>query len=294
MEYLLHLAIIIALYSTLAISLDLAIGHLGLLSLAHGAFFGIGAYTTAILSTTYSFLFLITALLGMFIAMGMSLVIALSSMRLRHEYFVLTTFAFQIITFDVFKNWISLTRGPLGIAGIPHPSLMGWKIDGKTEFLLVGIGLVTIAFFLSIRIVNSPLGRVLHGIREDEKLTTSVGKNTLRPKIIVFSVSSALAALAGSLYSQYFTFIDPTSFSVMESVLLVSMVILGGSASRWGPILGCTLLVLLPEALRFTGIQANVASKLQHVFYGTALVILMIMRPKGLLGEYDIRRKDNR
>jgi branched-chain amino acid transport system permease protein len=131
---------------------------------------------------------------------------------------------------------------------------------------------------------------VLHAIREDEVFTRALGKNTLRYKVTAFAVSAALAASAGSLYAHYIIYIDPTSFTVMESILVISMVIIGGAGSPWGPLVGAVVLVTLPEALRFVGLPSSVAANLRQIFYGALLVIMMMFRPRGLVGRYGFGR----
>ena len=127
---------------------------------------------------------------------------------------------------------------------------------------------------------------MLHAIREDEVFAKAHGKNTLYFKVTAFAVSAALAAMAGSLYAHYITYIDPTSFTVMESILIISMVIIGGAGSTWGPLVGAFVLVTLPEALRFIGLPSAVAANLRQIIYGSLLVIMMMFRPRGLVGKY--------
>jgi branched-chain amino acid transport system permease protein len=218
-----------------------------------------------------------------------SLVISLPSLRLQDDYFVIATFGFQMILFSIFNNWMDLTRGPLGIPGIPHPVIFGWTGTSPLEFLLLSLGFAGIAFIIVNQLRLSPFGRVLRSIREDEVLAKSVGKNTLYFKVTVFAVSAALAASSGSLYAHYTTFIDPTSFTVMESILMISMVILGGAGSLWGPVVGAVVLIVFPEILRFIGLPSAVAANLRQIIYGGLLVAFMMWRPQGLLGEYTFR-----
>ncbi len=136
----------------------------------------------------------------------------------------------------------------------------------------------------------APFGRVLRAIREDEVLANSMSKNTLGYKVSVLAIGAALAALAGSLYAHYISYIDPSGFTVMESILIVSMVIIGGAASPWGPLIGAIALVSLPEILRFVGFPTAIAANVRQIVYGTALVLTVIYRPQGLVGRYKFRR----
>jgi len=286
MEYLLHILVLGAVYTVLTVSLDLLAGRTGLLSIAQAAFYGIGAYTSALLVTQVEAPFLVGLLAGVAVAVLISFIVSLPSLRLHDDYFVIATFGFQMILFSIFNNWIGLTRGPMGIPGIPQPVILRWRVDTHLEFLVLAIVLACFAYLVVWRITSSPFGRALHAIREDEVFAKALGKNTLRFKVTVFAVSAALAAMAGSLYAHYITYIDPTSFTVMESILVISMVIIGGAGSLWGPLVGAVLLVTLPEALRFVGLPSAVAANLRQIIYGSLLVIMMMFRPRGLVGKY--------
>lgn len=286
MDYLLHILILAVIYTVLASSLDLLAGRTGLLSMAHAAFYGLGAYTSALLATQFDVSFTVGLSLGMMMAVVLSFVVSLPSLRLHEDYFVIATFGFQMILFSIFNNWIELTRGPLGIPGIPRPVVFGWHVDTHFELLVLASGFSAFAYFVVYRLTSSPFGRVLHAIREDEVFAKAHGKNTLYFKVTAFAVSAALAAMAGSLYAHYITYIDPTSFTVMESILIISMVIVGGAGSTWGPLVGAVVLVALPEALRFVGLPTAIAANLRQIIYGSLLVIMMMFRPRGLVGNY--------
>jgi branched-chain amino acid transport system permease protein len=286
MDYLIHILILFSIYATLAVSLDLVGGHTGFLSIAHAAFYGLGAYTSALFAVRIGAPFLVGVFAGMAVAVLISFIVSLPSLRLHDDYFVIATFGFQMILFSIFNNWMDLTRGPLGIPGIPQPVIFGWHVDSHVEFLLLAACIAIFAYLVIWRITSSPFGRVLHAIREDEVFAKSLGKNTLYFKVTAFAVSAALAASAGSLYAHYITYIDPTSFTVMESILVISMVIIGGAGSLWGPLVGAVVLVTLPEALRFVGMPSSVAANLRQIIYGSLLVIMMMFRPRGLVGNY--------
>lgn len=284
MEYVLHIAIMISVYVILAISLDLLVGHTGLLSVAHGAFFGVGAYTAALLSTRGTSLFPLDVLAALTASALLSLVVSVASLQLRGERFVLLTLAFQLLLVKVATNWIGLTGGPGGIYRIPAPSLMGWTIDTPLKFTLLASSLVVLSYFAVSRIVHSPYGRVLRAIREDEEYTAALGKNPRRFKFEIVMVSSVLAALAGVIYAHYMTYIAPNDFDLGVSLLVIAMVIIGGAGSLWGPIVGATALVLLPELLRFVGLAGPLAANIRQIVYGGLLLVLMLLRPRGLLG----------
>jgi branched-chain amino acid transport system permease protein len=290
MEYLLHILILASIYSVLAFSLDLLVGHTGLLSLTHAAFYGFGAYSSALLAVHFGSSFGLGILSGMAAAALLSLFVSLPSLRLHDDYFVIGTFGFQMILFSIFNNWMEVTRGPLGIPGISKPVVFGWRVNSNVEFLLLAAAFGCFGCFVVYRITSSPFGRVLHAIREDEVFTKALGKNALFFKVTVFGVSAALAAMAGGLYAHYLSFIDPTSFTVMESILIISMVIIGGAGSTWGPLVGALVLVSLPEVLRFLGLPSAIAANLRQIIYGSLLVIMMMFRPRGLVGKYGFNK----
>ncbi len=286
MEYFLHILILVGIYTVLAVSLDLLAGHTGFLSMTHAALCGLGAYASALLAVCLGATFVVGVLVGMVVAVMASFIVSLPSLRLHGDYFLIATFGFQMILFGVLNNWIDLTHGPLGIPGIPQPVIFGWHVESNAEFLVLAVASATFAYFVVYLITSSPMGRVLHAIREDEVLAKAYGKNTSYFKITAFAVSAMLAAMAGSLYAHYITYIDPTSFTVMESILIISMVIIGGAGSLWGPLVGAFVLVGLPEALRFVGLPSAAAANLRQIIYGALLVLMMMFRPRGLVGKY--------
>lgn len=286
MDYAAHLFVVVLIYAILALSLELVVGRVGLLSVSHAAFYGIGAYASAVLTAGYDCSFLCGVGLGIIVSVATSLVISLPSVRLRGDYFIIATLAFQVIGYSVFNNWTAVTRGPLGIAGIPAPIIIGWHVDTQAEFAILALLGLSLCWFVVWRVVASPFGRVLLAIREDERLAQSLGKATLGAKIAACALGAALASIAGSIYAHFTSYIDPTTFTVGESILILSMVIIGGAGSMWGALLGAFVLVTLPEALRFVGLPILVAANLRQMIYGALLVLMMLMRPQGLVGRY--------
>ncbi len=290
MEYLLHILILINIYIILSTSLNLIAGYTGLLSIAHAAFYGIGAYVTALLSIHFGTSFLLNMVLGMAVAGLLGVVVAFPSLRIHDDYFVIATFGFQMILYSLFNNWVSLTRGPLGIPGIPQPRILGLTIDSHGEFFLLTALFALGSYLLLSRLVNSPFGRVLKAIREDEVFAQALGKNVTLYKTLVFVVGGALAAIAGNLYGHYITFVDPASFTVLESILIISMVIIGGAGSLLGSVVGAAFLILIPELLRFIGLPSAIAANVRQILYGSLLVLFMMFRPQGFLGEFSLRK----
>ncbi|MBI3334939.1 MAG: branched-chain amino acid ABC transporter permease [Candidatus Portnoybacteria bacterium] len=288
MEYLIHLAIIFSIYAILGISLNLVVGYTGLLSVTHAAFFGIGAYTSAILLTQVGGNFFVSLFLGIILAVIVSFLIGAILSRLSGDYYILGTVGFNFIVFSIFLNWSILTRGPLGIPGIPKPSLFGIDISSNVSYLLLAAVFLLLIYLASRYIINSSFGRVLKAIREDEKAIQVFGYNTLYYKLAIFVISAAMASLAGSLYTSYISFIDPSTFTVMESIFILAIIILGGLANLEGSLLGAFFLILLPELLRFVGFPSDIAAHMRQLVYGILLIVLMLYRPQGLIGEYKL------
>jgi len=286
MEYLIHIAILICIYGILGLSLNLVVGEVGLLSITHAAFYGIGAYATALLLIGTGMNFFLAVLLGMVITGAVALAIGIVLSRFKGDFYALGSLGFNVIVFSIFLNWQSVTQGPLGIPGIPRPTLFGFPFFENSSFL--ALTLVALAFVLGIciYITRSSFGRVLKAIREDEQAISVFGYSTTYYKLVIFVISAMLAALAGALFATYITFIDPSSFSLNESIFILAIIILGGLSSHKGVLLGALFLVILPEALRFVGFPTDIAAQMRQVTYGAILILLMLYRPQGLAGKY--------
>jgi branched-chain amino acid transport system permease protein len=286
MEYLLHIMILIGIYAILSMSLNLIAGYAGLLSIAHAAFYGVGAYVVALMALNWHSPFWVNILCAVILSGFLGALVGIPSLRIRDDYFVIATFAFQVITFSVLNNWVSFTGGPMGLPGIPKPEILGWKVSSHLGFLLLAGFFCALTLWVCHRIVRSPFGRVLKAIREDEVFAQAAGKNVAAYKVLVFVIGAGMAAVAGGMYAYYISFIDPTSFTVMESIFIISIVIIGGAGSLWGPVIGAVVLVMLPELLRFVGLPSSVAADVRQILYGGLLVAFMMWRPRGFLGEY--------
>lgn len=288
MEYLIHLAILGGIYAILGISLNLIVGYTGLLSITQAAFYGIGAYSTAILLTRYDINFFVSIILGAIITAIIGLAIGYVLSKFKGDYYALGSFGFNVIVYSILLNSQSLTRGPLGIPGIDRPSLFGFSFSDNLMFLLLVIVSAILIFLLSKFITDSSFGRVLKAIREDEQAIQMFGYKTHQYKLAIFVIGSVMASIAGAFFASYITFIDPSTFTINESIFILSIIILGGLANLRGSVLGALFLILLPEILRFVGFPSEIAAQMRQLVYGALLVILMLYRPQGLLGEYKL------
>lgn len=282
MEYILHLFILICFYTLLSQSLNLSAGFTGLISLAHAGFYGIGAYTTAILSIQFGVSFWLSIPLAMLISATIAFIVSLIALRTVEDYFIICTLGIQVILFSIMNNWMDLTRGPLGIPGIPSISLFGFNFQSKISFLLLSLLFVAIIWFVLRNISKSGFGKTLVAISEDEIYSLSIGKNVYLSKTVSFTLSAMFAAIPGTLYAHYISYIDPTSFTVNESIFILSIVIIGGLSNLTGSFLAAAFLVLLPEALRFVGMPDNIAANMRQIIYGLILVIVMLTGKNGV------------
>lgn len=286
MEYFLHILVISGIYIILTLSLNLIVGFTGIPSLGHVAFACVGAYTSSLLALNWGMSPWIGIIAGACIASLFGLIVGLASLRLKGDYLALATFGLGIIVYSVSKNWVALTRGPMGLPGIPGFTVFGWEVQSVWAYLIVVAVFTFITLFMINRIVNSPFGRILKSIREDELASLSIGKNVTKYKLIVFVVGAFFAGVAGSLYAHYITFIDPTSFTPTESIMILLMVVFGGMGSIRGSLIGAFALIAFPEMLRFLGLPSSYAAPLRQMIYGLLLIILMVKRPQGIIGKY--------
>jgi branched-chain amino acid transport system permease protein len=285
MNVVFHLLIMSGIYIILALSLNLLLGYAGLFSVGHGAFYGIGAYAGAILATKLGFPFWSEILAAACIAGLCGFVIGFPTLRLRGDYLALATFGFAVIIYSVFNNWYDLTRGPLGIRGIPKVVLFSIPLISLWSYTILVVFFVLLTLFCLRRLTRSAFGKVLEAIREDDVAAMAIGKNIAKFKVLAFVIAAFFAGIAGVLYAHYVTFIDPSSFLIQESFLIFSMVIFGGMGSLGGSILGAAILVILPEALRFLGLPSAVAANLRQMIFGGLIVFIINWRPEGLLGK---------
>ena len=276
MDYLYHLITFIAFYTILASSLNLFSGYTGLLSLSHAGFYGIGAYTSALLAQHYG----LSPLLNIFIAMGVSGAIAFGisfiALRSYEDYFVVVTLGIQIILFSLMNNLTDLTHGPLGIVGIEGFPFL----ESNLAFMLFAVGVMMLVYYLLHNFSKSHYALNLKGIKEDEIYMQSLGKNVKKMKIQVFVISASLASVAGVLYAHYISYIDPTSFTVDESIFILSIVIIGGLGNLKGSLLASAFMVLLPELLRFVGLPDSIAANMRQIIYGLILVGVIVWQEK--------------
>lgn len=286
MEYLLNLTILFGIYSMLALSLNLVVGMSGLVSLAQAAFYGIGAYATAIGMTSLGLGFFTTILLGMVVNAVIAFVVGKILARFQGDIYAIVSAGLSIIVFSILLNWKSVTNGPLGIFGIGKPEIAGYAFYSNTAFLMLTLVFVFAIFAIYWWIDRSSFGRVLKALREDEKLTQIMGYKTKYYKSVIFVLSAALSGVAGAFFASYIAFIDPSTFQLKEGIFLFTIIIVGGLSSARGSVIGALILISLPEVLRFIGLPYETAAQMQQIIYGAMLLLMMIFKPQGLFGKY--------
>jgi branched-chain amino acid transport system permease protein len=284
MDYILHLLVIIAFYVGLTVTLDLLIGHTGILSFAHTAFYGIGAYATAILTVYAGWNWLPAMLAACVLGTIVAVVVGIPTLRLGGDYFILALFGFQLIVMTVILNWEDLTNGPFGIRGVPRPSFGSGPIQSGWPIALFTMAVVAIVLWIVWRMVSAPLKLTLHAIRDDETVAQALGIDVVRMRIVIFAMAGGLAAIIGALTAFYFRFVDVSSFTISTMILLWAMVFVGGSKTISGAIVGPAVLVLFPELFRFVDDIGIDRARAQEALYGLLMVLLMLFRPEGLVG----------
>jgi branched-chain amino acid transport system permease protein len=287
-NYPLHMLLMINIYIILGFSINLVTGYTGLLSLGHGAFYGISAYITVLGLMVLKISFFPALILAIIFNMAVSLLVSLPSIRLKQDYFILAVIGFQMVVFTILYNWTQVTKGPYGIAGIPRPNIPGlWNVSETWEYVILSYLLLTLVFIYFSKLDRSSFGRVLKGIRDDELVVQSMGRNVNLVKAYVFAVSAGIAAFAGALFATSATYIDPTSFTLDESIAILMVIFIGGSGNLKGVLWGAIFVELLPEVLRFIQLPDAVAANLRQIIFGLLLIVLMRFKPTGFAGDYD-------
>lgn len=267
----------IGLYAILGLSLNLILGYAGLFHMGHAAFYAVGAYTTAILNTTYKIPLLYLMPLSGLMAGLFALVIAKPIIRLRGDYLLIVTIGVvEIVRIALVNNIFGITGGANGIFGISRPTVFGYIIKRPSDFYYLIWFLLAVTVFLFYRLEHSRFGRALKYIKEDEAAAEGSGINTGFYKLIAFVIGAVWAGMVGTVYAGKMTIIAPESFNFWESVVMFAIVILGGSGNIKGVILGAFLIVGLPEVFR------DFASA-RMLFFGAAMVVMMIFRSEGIL-----------
>ena len=280
--YLITIATMSGIYAILALSLNVMTGYTGVVTLGHAAFFGIGAYTSALLARNMGWNFVITFFAAMIISAFFGILLGLATLRLSGRYLTIVTLSFCEIVRIMLINLEWLTRGPLGITNIRRPEILGFSFRSPISYYYLVLVCIVFVLLIVKTLMNSRIGRGITALKNDEIAAMSMGIKVFQYKLIAFAFSSMIAGLGGALYAHFISFIDPFSFGFEQSILILSMSIIGGLGNQFGSIFGAVALIMIPEVLR-----PLMAVRL--VLYGAALVLVVLFRPKGLFGGINLK-----
>ena len=278
-----NLLVQVEVFAILAISFNLLLGYAGLFSIPQAAFYGLGAYTTGIVATQYGVNLFIGMLAGVILTGIVGAVVGAAAVRVSDEFLVVVTLGLQVIASGVFSN-LGITGGSVGLPGIPLFSLGPLVIQPNWQFVVMGAIFLALIAAIAWRIGHSTLGLVLRALRDDQVATLAVGKDTDTAKLLVFIISAMMAAVAGALWAGFGSFVSPDMFNLATSVLIFTMVVVGGTGSIVGSILGAAILVGIPELETFLPLPIGAGAFLQQVLYAILVLLFLVLRPQGILG----------
>ena len=285
MDFFLSYLALAMIYVVLSLSTNLLVGIVGIFSVSQAAIFGVGAYVTGYCLLNDVMGFFPATLLAACVCVLVNILITLPALRVSGDYFVVTSFGIQLLATATFTNWTSGTGGASGLPGIPPATIFGIELGEVWQNVALCAGLMALCclgFFLAMR---SPWGRLLRAIREDELAVAASGKGVLRAKIGVAALAGIFGGVGGSLYAVFLSFIDPSSFDLDGSILLLTMVVVGGARTLAGSIVGPFVLLALPQLLTLIDIPTTIAAAVRQGLYGALLIAFMMFRPQGLAGE---------
>ncbi|MFO7747276.1 MAG: branched-chain amino acid ABC transporter permease [Orrella sp.] len=285
LAYIQNIIVLFSINAILALTLNFIMGYAGIFSLAHAIFFGIGAYTAAFVALNYTDSLLLCMLAAMGVSATISMALALPALRVRGEYFVAASLGLQMIGVTIFSEWKSVTGGLGGMVGIPPPVLFGYTFTTTSDFLMLAAAILGGILIVTALLVHGSFGRSLMALRDSESAAQAYGKSVNAVKTLSVAVSAGLAALGGVLYAFYMSFVNVEVFTLDMSILLMAMVIIGGTGTLLGPVVGAAIVMALPAALTYVPyIPASQLGTIQQIIYGSAMVLLMMYRPGGLVG----------
>lgn len=282
LAYIMTVATVLMINVVLACSFNIVLGCAGLFSAAQAAFYGLGAYVAALAMLNLGVNFVPAMLLSIVVTALAGGLVGRLTIRLGGDYLVIGTLAVQFILIDLMANMDSVTGGRFGLNGIPRPTLFGYVIGSVGSYLVFATIIAFVVVGITIMLLRSPWGRLLRAMREDEIALASLSKDVTWIKVSALAIGSGLAAVAGALYASFVGFIDPTAFELPVFIGIMAMVIVGGSGTTFGPIVGSIVLTAIPEIVRFAGISGTSAGPIRQIIYAIMLLVITLYLPKGL------------
>ena len=289
MNYFYHIVIMFEIYFLLALSANQIMGNSGLFSLAQAVFYGVGAYTTAICATKLNINYGLILLIVIINSVLISLLYNYIATKVREFFFSVATLALQIMVFSIMYNWYGVTNGSYGISGISTPKIGGLQINNIYEFCILYSVMLAIVYLIYKQFLKTPISNLIKATRDDQIAILSLGKSPKYYKRISIAISAIMAGIAGSMYASYSSYIDPTSFTFDESVLIVSIVLIGGIATIKGSFFGVLIYILIPEILKFIQLPDSIAANTRMIIFGIILILIIRFKPKGIFGKYLIQ-----
>jgi branched-chain amino acid transport system permease protein len=286
MEYVLTIGVLISIFVILASSYNLVIGYGGLASVAHPIFYALGAYGASLLAIHAGWPPPLAILAGGLVAVVASVLLALSALRVSGDYLLIASLGFQLGILQVIKNF-EFTGGPGGLSSIPS------TITGPMRtpaFLAISMAGAALTVWLISRIVHGPYGRAITAMRDEELAFSALGRNAMSIKIVVFAIGCGIAGIAGGLYAFYFQYVSPEQYEVLQSAAILTMVVLGGMGTTWGPVVGAILLISVPQGITFLNLPPSVMAPLQGIIFTSLVLLFLFWRPAGLVGSLGARK----
>jgi branched-chain amino acid transport system permease protein len=283
-DFWIHVGNLVAIFAILSLSLNLLVGYAGLFSMATGALYGVGAYAFALTTTKLGLPLPVTLLAAVLVPAVVGVVVAIPSLRISGDYLVIASFGLQTLIVAMLTNLDGLTGGPGGVYGIAAPDLGPLTPTDPESYLPLTAAAAVLVTVAMVALTRSPFGRALEMIRDDEIAAAAAGRNVVALKVTAFMISSGIAGIAGALYASYVSFIDPTTFTVLVSVFVLSMVVVGGAGTIRGSLIGAVAVVLLSEAVRYVPVDDRLAGSIRQAVYGLLLIAVVFVRPRGLAG----------
>jgi branched-chain amino acid transport system permease protein len=278
MEYVVSLLVLIGLYVALSSSFNLIIGFGGLVSIAHPIFFALGAYTVGALSVQFALNPILAVAAGGVVALLASFMLSLPSLRISGDYLLITSIGFQLGLIEIIKN-LDFLGGASGLSGIPN------VVENNRSLVFAAVALgFALAVVLFIRaLVRGSYGRAIQAMRDDELAFSALGRNAMNIKITIFALGSGIAGVAGGIYAYYYQYLTPDQFQILQSAMILTMVVVGGMGSVYGPVVGAVLLITLPEAITFLNLPSEIMGPLQGVIFTLLVIVFLFVRPEGLV-----------
>lgn len=278
MEYFISLLVLIGLYTILSTSFNLIIGFGGLISIAHPIFFALGAYTVGVLSSQFGLHPVLSIACGGAVALLSSFMLSLPSLRISGDYLLITSIGFQLGLIEIIKN-LDFVGGASGLSGIPNIV----EENRSAVFAAIALGLAAVSVLGVRALVRGPYGRAIQAMRDDELAFSALGRNAMNIKITIFALGSGMAGVAGGIYAYYYQYLTPDQFQILQSSMILTMVVVGGMGSVYGPVVGAVLLIALPEAITFLNLPSEIMAPLQGLIFTLLVILFLFLRPQGLV-----------